>query len=521
MKAKEYRKKIKELILEENLLLPDFQRDFVWKPQEQQLKLACSLFLDIPIGSILVLDKLEDTGLRKLCYKKERGDITQEDSKLLMDGQQRISTIKSIFSNLYDSTREWKDINKSLHSNLRHRWFLDLSFKDLFSNNELSDNNLERKLDFLYDFYWNKKFEGYDIEEIKPFIVNKKVKEKNKDDRWHPSQEIDKIENYCVEENILPLFMLLSDLSSFKRIIRRICENYIEFLIKKQQENLIKKHIEDIKSNFNIAINNEESRNKIIDEIETNTIEFFNNHIIHKEIYGVEYEKSQLNKAIVAFNTMNTGGISLGVFDIVSARYSSLKKGKLSDKLFELATKEKIETIDNSAVKELIKDKFIKDDKNTITKMFSDMYLNMLSIFIKKSTNEDIKLDWIKQKSPLKISAEDIERYSEEAIESLLLAFQFLIKRCGTPSIKHIKSKFLVIPLAYNLYEYKNQKKKEIEDQIEYSYWMSLFSGKYEKVPQVFSIDHLNHLTRFIKQSSDNPFKKYEDDLCKKKDILI
>ena len=46
---------------------------------------------------------------------------------------------------------------------------------------------------------------------------------------------------------------------------------------------------------------------------------------------------------------------------------------------------------------------------------------------------------------------------------------------------------------------------------------MSLFSGKYEKGQNAFSIDHLNYLTSFIKDSSKNEFKKYNEDLCNKK----
>ncbi len=516
MKAKEYRKKIKELILEENLLLPDFQRDFVWKPQDQQLKLACSLFLDIPIGSILVLDKLDDIGLRKLCYKEERNGINLKNSKLLMDGQQRISAIKSIFSNLYDSASEWKSIHNGLHNNLQYRWFLNLSLKDHPSSQNLSGDELKRKLDLLYDFYWNRKFENYDIEDIKPFIVNKKALLTNKDDRWHPAQEIDKIKNYCVEENILPLFFLLSeDSSTLTPIIRKICKKYIDFLRERKQEDPIKSHLDKIKQNFGIIIENQQDPSTIQDKMESNIKDFFDNHIIHKEIYGVEYEKSQLNKAIVAFNTMNKAGISLGVFDIVSAKYSSLKQGKLSKKLFEISKDFINENIHDSAVKELIKNKFIDYDKNVITKSFSDMCLNMLSIFIKEPTNEYIKLDWIKQNSLLKISAQQIEEHSKKAVESLLLAFQFLIKRCGVPSIKHIKYKLTIIPIAYNLYKHQNNQKAE--DKAEYSYWMSLFSGKYEKGQNAFSIEHLKQLNEFIKQETDNPFKKYESDLCAKK----
>ena len=269
-----------------------------------------------------------------------------------------------------------------------------------------------------------------------------------------------------------------------------------------------------LKEKFGIIIEDKEKKSDIINRIKTNVTQFFNNYIIYKEIYGVEYEKSQLNKAIVAFNTMNTGGISLGVFDIVSAKYSKLSEGRLSKKLLEYA-ESFITNIRDQSVAALIAEKFLKDDKNLITKNFSNMYLNMLSLFIKEpDEKKEFKLDWIKQKSLLKIDAKDIKDNSEKAIESLILAFQFLIRRCGVPSIKDIKYKLTIIPIAYNLY--KNKSNKEVADKIEYSYWMSLFSGKYEKGQNAFSIEHLNYLIQFIDKSTNNQFKKYENDLCNK-----
>ncbi len=511
MKAKEYRHKIRDLILEENLLLPDFQRDFVWKPQDQQSKLACSLFLDIPIGSILVLDKLDNIGLRELCYKEQRNGLNPERSKLLMDGQQRISTIKSIFNNLYINNN-WKETNNSLHNNLRYRWFLNLSLAE-------NNNDLQQKLNLLYDFYWTGKFEDYDIEDIESVIINKKVLKTNEGDRWHPSQEMEKIKNYCTEENLLPLFLILSDLSNLTPIIEKISEQYIDFLIKNKNNSTVQKHINNIKKDHGVIIENKEKKSETINKIKTNILQFFNNHIIYKEIYGVEYEKSQLNKAIVAFNTMNTGGISLGVFDIVSAKYSKLQMGRLSKALLDYAESFirnlEGESEEDESVAELIEEKFVKDSKNLITKNFSDMYLNMLALFIKESDGNEFKVDCIKQKSLLKIEATQIEDSSEKAVESLILAFQFLIKKCGVPSIKDIKYKLTVLPIAYNLY--KNKEKIEAKEKIEYSYWMSLFSGKYEKGQNAFSIEHLNHLIKFIKKSQDNQFKKYEDDLCNKR----
>ena len=230
----------------------------------------------------------------------------------------------------------------------------------------------------------------------------------------------------------------------------------------------------------------------------------------------------KLNKAIIAFNAMNTGGISLGVFDIVSARYSALQEGRLADKI--LQDKEKVTAeINNEFTRRLINDKFIEDKKNGITKYFTDMYLNMLSIFIKESENEkpgnEVNLDWIRQKLLLKITGKKIQEHSLKALESLILAFQFLIEKCGVSAIQNIKYKLITVPIAYILYKNKDKSLKEkkiIENKIEYSYWVKLFAGKYETGQNISSIDHLNHLIKFV-SGSKNEFEKYEKDLCDKK----
>ena len=354
----------------------------MWRPQDQQLQLICSLFLDIPIGSILVLDKLEDIGMRDLCFQKEL--TKKEPSTLLMDGQQRISTIKSVFSDLYkDPKSDWKKIHESLHSKLKFRWFLDLSL-----NIEWEEDKLNQKLKLLYDFYWNHKFEDYDLEDIGPIIINKKILA-NSSERWHPSKDTESLANYCAEENLLPLFLVLSNSAVLKSIIEKIACKYIQFLRDHKSKPNIQAHRNDLANKTQLNIDDLQKQQDIINKIYTNVQKFFNNHIEYKEIYGVEYNKSHLNKAIVAFNTMNTGGISLGVFDIISAKYSTLKKGRLSNQILQdMETAiEAIEDIDDPDIVNLIRDKFVKGDKSLITKNFSDMYLNMLSIFLKLASS--------------------------------------------------------------------------------------------------------------------------------------
>ena len=81
---------ILELVEEEQLVLPEFQRDYVWK-SDQIRNLFDSLYKGYPIGEILILK----TKLKSIIY---RGNpkVPKNPADILLDGQQRITTIYSV-----------------------------------------------------------------------------------------------------------------------------------------------------------------------------------------------------------------------------------------------------------------------------------------------------------------------------------------------------------------------------------------------------------------------------------------
>lgn len=77
-----------ERAVEGRLAIPEFQRGFVWQP-EQVRALADSLYRDYPIGQILLWDNPEGTGA------KSAG--AQDTTRWLVDGQQRITALCLLF----------------------------------------------------------------------------------------------------------------------------------------------------------------------------------------------------------------------------------------------------------------------------------------------------------------------------------------------------------------------------------------------------------------------------------------
>mgnify|MGYP000797109528 CR=1 FL=1 len=81
-------------IAEDKMLLPDFQRGFVWKDEEQR-KIVASVLAKMPIGSILLLKSKPDEYASKSIGMKEKNTYQSQDGEVefLLDGQQRMTCL--------------------------------------------------------------------------------------------------------------------------------------------------------------------------------------------------------------------------------------------------------------------------------------------------------------------------------------------------------------------------------------------------------------------------------------------
>ena len=88
-------------IAEDKMLLPDFQRGFVWKDEEQR-KIVASVLAKMPIGSILLLKSKPDEYASKSIGMKEKNTYQSQDGEVefLLDGQQRMTALTNVFSNV-------------------------------------------------------------------------------------------------------------------------------------------------------------------------------------------------------------------------------------------------------------------------------------------------------------------------------------------------------------------------------------------------------------------------------------
>ena len=147
-------KAIYQDIDEDKLVLPNFQRGFVWS-REQQSKLLASILVGLPVGSLLVLEgKAKDFSKRELCFPTELNIV--KDCDYVLDGQQRLSTLRSIFYDLFEG-EDWKESWSRMYGSLRTRWFVTIkpmkNEGDIFGYRTLNFDTLSKYTDSeLIDF---------------------------------------------------------------------------------------------------------------------------------------------------------------------------------------------------------------------------------------------------------------------------------------------------------------------------------------------------------------------------------
>lgn len=79
------------------LVLPDFQRDFVWKPADVT-KLVASLLNRYPIGGLLFMESAGLYGQRPLDgVAPIATNGSNGDTRLILDGQQRLTSCYRVF----------------------------------------------------------------------------------------------------------------------------------------------------------------------------------------------------------------------------------------------------------------------------------------------------------------------------------------------------------------------------------------------------------------------------------------
>lgn len=342
------------------IVLPDFQRGFVWKDKERQKALIASVLTKLPIGTILLLE----IDKNKYAYKKIGFKIRETDTeekkktRALLDGQQRVTVLMAFFSNeLYEIGESSEFVSPSL----KRRYFLKLpklekaeEQGDLFGVSSLMAPQaiVERKCP-----------NGYSTDEIAEWIVCiDNVKYKNVIYGDVSNVNLDDLANFCTRNAeepdgyLIPLYYLYGAATKVRTNQRKRLEYVLEEIARNYQHEILdqlkKNNDADakiIRACFTDTEDGKEIGEKLKHDTEIRSFtmreeeselyslvdnflsaraerwaddirEFLESCISGLELYKIEVEQSNISRAIDIYQNLNLGGKSLDIFDLILAR---------------------------------------------------------------------------------------------------------------------------------------------------------------------------------------------------------
>lgn len=505
------------------LLLPDFQRDFVWSV-EQQKSLAATFLVRIPLTSFLLLKgKQNDFSYKRLCMRKKdtAKQLTNQDAGcvFLLDGQQRLSTLKNIFSDIYDdNNEEWDEVFDRIDNKLRYRWFLNLR-----PDTKAKESDGVEDVFGIENLSTPKPLESLEPSDLLDYIEYKRIKKgdvsKSKLKWWHPAfmnsdyikTPIAACKKDSAAEYLLPLYKFYEDKRGAKTgkfrvtsTISKIAENRIDEL--KEEIDNKKKNIDEIFSGELREVY-EDDPDDAWSTLKTNWTNAMNEFVLdtmRQIIYNIELDANEIGRAVTIFENMNASGTKLSVFDLVVARAAADNRcsesltNRIINRLNETIAIPKVIADNLQSNINIAEDMKIIDD-NELDTDFKNAFIAMLAVKKKIDISQEYKIssDDVKQNKILKLSSKEISDYTDSVIDSLKRAYAFLQYRCGIISIKQISYRLMVIPIASVFMKADNWKNKKVVDRIECWYWASIFCGAFSSNQNARSSDDVKKLYDF------------------------
>lgn len=529
---------------ERKILLPDFQREFVWKEEEQQRKIVASILAKMPIGSILLLQSKPDEYSSKQigCKNELNTEDIKENVEFLLDGQQRITVLTNVFSNvIHDKCEKISDlINKSL----KRRFFLRIpkwsnrdEENDLFGISTL-DFTIQNPDNVDPDFLTG---------DILPFVECIGFL---KDDQkpYNPSSPLStELDQFCLgyeKGYLIPLYLLAPSNSAKKAQVdlrfRTILKNIAAKLGEEIADYYFTLDCDDERRKFVVEIfGDEELFERIKDSITTFEAElqpkvelwqdylkdYLESCIKNVSLNRITVSEAKRARAIDIYENLNRGGISLNTFDLIMARVAKVSKENFYRRLvgyvqkFEQYTKDVLpDAVETIVAPLLAEEKYnaavntgcYNVEKNEINGKYIDAFLDVLSLYCynKDFVPDKFKLENIKRDKILAIDPQDINDNAEKVCTAIDRALFFFQTRCGIRNIQEINYQLMLVLVATVFLDDSFFEDKSVHKTLEAWYWASIFSGEYDKDQNVVMIQHLQTMMKTLKGLEDKTWIK-------------
>jgi hypothetical protein len=510
----------KNLILEaeaNKIVLPNFQRPYVWDLSDQTQLLA-SFLVRLPIGTFLMLEGESDSfHSQELCFKNT-AEPTGSDCKFLLDGQQRMSTIKNIFFD-HLGFGKWEECirARNLYSALQYRWFLKIenSPLDLFGFDKLRFDETDPD-----------NITNVEPGDVIDSIVKFKILLGSRDHHefYHPASVEEEETEFafhnkfireCAAKQLIPLFHVVDEQNNriLHQTLKSIAQYQVEVLKnlvdnKKADPGTYLGHldpkIDDKYYDTTSYLKESESLWSSIKETWVEDVRDYFNDLFREEIRVPKLKASELARATSVFEYMNKGGTPLDTFDIMVAKYAGPQQSDtlytiLSD-LMQKPVEVPISVSKQSKEMMFTSRYFDVYKKDSVARVVKDQYLNLISVFhaIESLGIEKVSLVHTKKDYLLKLKRQDIDQVLSRvnrAMSRVLVFFQF---RCGFDSINRLNYKLMLLPIAVALENDDVWKSRLGIDRAEFWFWSSLFSGRYREKQNARVIDDIKWICRFV-----------------------
>lgn len=536
----------------EQILLPDFQRKFVWTDLDMQKKLIASVMAKMPIGSILLLEAQKS----EYAYKKiGRGNSVENSESneivhLLLDGQQRMTVLTNAFSNVIAKLK----FNEMTSPSLRRRFFLKINIdgnkvidSDIFGINNL-DLGLSNPADDEPKFLSGDIFDMiYDETPGDNSILRAGKKNYNLNDIYH----------FCCQPSyyLIPLFLLTEEdgttnnedcLSRIAKDISKRIQSGLKLDFSETKEEEKDKKAQAILGNAYSQYESEvkrlkdktEADNKFAEALENKAetwtkrfVLYLKSCVMKLNLNQIVVARSQRDRAIDIYENLNKQGKALNIFDLIMARVAKVYQGNYYDRVVDYikANKTYITDVLPDRNKKIITDAINNDGKegehpkhtynatydfkciekdNDLSAAYIDAFLNVMCL--NANSSNEISLQYLKKDEKLKIAPEIIDKTCEQICDALDRAIFFFQTRCGMRGIKDINYNLMLVIVGFLFLDENKYKSKDIHNILEAWYWGSVFSGEFDSDQNNRAIQHLKKLIIICNAVISNSEVDYE-----------
>lgn len=506
-----------EKITNKEILLPDFQRNFVWREEEKQSRLIASVLAKMPVGSILLLNSNSSDYAYKMVGCKQRKTSNElgihGEILALLDGQQRMTVLTNAFSNVVFEMAG-SAVNLVNQNALKRRFFLRIpkyqseegTVEDFFGAKvlELPWKDSEKdEPEFLADEIYeaikvvNFNATGHDC--FNPFLENPPAKSE--------------LINYCStgKEYLIPLFLLTGNNDAWlTQIIKRISENIqIDIISEFDQlpiedrvsfvQNILTKDIQELAEHPDRIAERAEFESELKKQGDiwaTSLKNYLVSCLNYIQLNQIIVDNRKRARAINIYENLNKGGVPLGTFELIMAKFASVSDENYHDKIVNNIKKTRTypEMVYSSALKNngeiksyinsdaytaTLRLKCIDVENDDMVSAYIDAYLDVISLYshCPDFDTDKLNVSLVKRDKILAVTPEALKDNCDAVVEALDLALFFFQMRCGIRNIKEMNYGLLLVVVAYLLLNPQYRDDPMTYDYLDAWYWSVMFSG--------------------------------------------